>query len=308
MLHLLALNILVCALIAQKASFAIRILLFVFYSLISRTGLSLPSGFCSSGYYCVGKSFTPTPNDNVVGAICPLGSYCPSGSPNYIPCEAGSYSNSTGFSACLSCPAGYQCTYGSITPVPCRNGYYCPERTGASQFPCPAGRYSDSALSYPSYSSFSLCKLCDAGYYCSGSTSNLLNVTGECSAGYYCLEGSINTFGGASVNATLICPPGYYCPARTAVPIYCPVGTFSSASGNIKLSDCINCTAGFYCNNTGLSLPSGPCQAGYFCNSGSSISNPTDTVHGNLCNFGGFCPTGSAFTSPCPAGTYARMF
>ena len=76
--------------------------------------------------------------DNVTGAICPVGHYCPQGSSIYIICPAGNYSDETGQADCKVCPAGFQCTGGDYRQ-PCPQGQYCPEGTGLTTQPCPIG-------------------------------------------------------------------------------------------------------------------------------------------------------------------------
>jgi len=56
----------------------------------------------------------------------------------------------------------------------------------------------------------------------------------------------INLDGGA------ICNPGYYCPLGTSVQIPCPAGTYNPSQGKSALTDCIACTAGSYCESSGL--------------------------------------------------------
>lgn len=77
-------------------------------------------------------------SDNVTGAICPVGHYCPQGSSIYIICPAGNYTNETGQAECKVCPAGFQCTGGDYLE-PCPQGRYCPEGTGLTTQPCPIG-------------------------------------------------------------------------------------------------------------------------------------------------------------------------
>ena len=47
------------------------------------------------------------------------------------------------------------------------------------------------------------------------------------------------------------CPAGYYCPEQTADPIGCPEGSYSHTPGLQMESQCVNCTGGYYCNETG---------------------------------------------------------
>lgn len=42
----------------------------------------------------------------------------------------------------------------------------------------------------------------------------------------------------------------------------CPVGTFSNQAGLKSSSECTNCTGGYYCGSTGLTVESGLCHAG----------------------------------------------
>ena len=48
------------------------------------------------------------------------------------------------------------------------------------------------------------------------------------------------------------CPPGSYCPEQTNEPFPCPQGTYSPSSGLTKVDECLNCTAGYHCNSTGM--------------------------------------------------------
>ena len=63
---------------------------------------------------------------------------------------------------------------------------------------------------------------------------------GNCSAGYYCNTTSIEP-------DQYICPAGHYCPEGTGTPIACPAGTYLGTEMNSGLDDCVNCTAGSYC-------------------------------------------------------------
>ena len=63
---------------------------------------------------------------------------------------------------------------------------------------------------------------------------------GNCTAGWYCN-------GTSSISIQLICPTGHYCPEGTTIPVPCPAGTFAALENNAAESDCLNCTAGSYC-------------------------------------------------------------
>jgi len=99
---------------------------------------------------------------DVPGNICPLGTYCPTGSSQPVQCEDGAYMNVTGASTCLSCPAGSYCTYPFIDPSPCSAGHYCPEGTGMYQLACPVGTFSaDLGLQ-----NVNGCTECPGGQFC----------------------------------------------------------------------------------------------------------------------------------------------
>lgn len=53
-------------------------------------------GKCTQGYVCYPGSTTTTPNDNIMGIICPVGHYCPTGTFKQIKCSTGTYASSTG--------------------------------------------------------------------------------------------------------------------------------------------------------------------------------------------------------------------
>jgi hypothetical protein len=117
-----------------------------------------------------------------MGDICPIGSYCPTGSTTHIFCPNGTYSNHTGAAVCYVCPEGFYCT-NRDNAEQCPAGYFCPEGTGADIQPCPAGTYSP-VLGLIRQSQ---CTQCDGGKYCQ--IPGLSEVSGNCSAGYYCESG-----------------------------------------------------------------------------------------------------------------------
>ena len=59
-------------------------------------GLSWPSGYCNSGYYCSGRASSPVPSDGTTGNICDPGAYCPSNSSQPTMCPPGTYNSITG--------------------------------------------------------------------------------------------------------------------------------------------------------------------------------------------------------------------
>ena len=59
-----------------------------------------------------------------------------------------------------------------------------------------------------------------------------------------------------------VCPEGHYCPTGTTNPVACPKGTYSNSTGLEAAIDCVKCDPGQYCDQPGLTEPSGPCSAG----------------------------------------------
>lgn len=59
-----------------------------------------------------------------VGGVCPLGHYCPVGSPAAIPCVPGSYADVISLSECKVCPQGFYCLANAsdFTSTPCPTG------------------------------------------------------------------------------------------------------------------------------------------------------------------------------------------
>lgn len=157
--------------------------------------------------------------------------------------------------------------------------------------PCPSGTIGN----FSGLTDGSECTPCPPGYYCS--TPGLLEPTGPCSPGYYCDGGADRpnpSHGGD------ICPSGFFCPQSTHIPIACPTGTYLPREGAHNISDCISCPTGFFCNSSGLQIPSGACEAGYFCTMGASTASPTDILTGDICPLGSFCIRESSLPLLCP--------
>ncbi|XP_077105722.1 uncharacterized protein LOC143764221 isoform X2 [Ranitomeya variabilis] len=276
------------------------------------SGKSVWQGVCAPGFYCPPGQISPRPS----AYRCPSGFYCPAGSAAPEPCASGSYQSLEGREACSPCPTGFYCGSGNHSsgismPALCPSGHYCPK--GASfitVYPCPAGTYG----SKTGASSISDCETCPAGMYCS--SEGLSKPTGYCYAGYYCSQGSINpTPITPRVSFDLhypqndICPAGHFCPNGTRSPVPCPPGSFSMAAGLSTLEECQPCPAGYYCALAGLSDPSLalPCSSGYVCKEGSSVSCPSDELHGYRCPPGFYCPSGTSIEIPCEPGTFSPM-
>ena len=75
-----------------------------------RQGLTNYTGECTEGYYCESGANVSEPTDGVTGDICPVGSYCPTGTTLPLPCDDGWYMNHTMAAICDVCPPRYYCT------------------------------------------------------------------------------------------------------------------------------------------------------------------------------------------------------
>ena len=157
----------------------------------------------------------------------------------------------------------------------CPAGYFCPEGTDDPQTnACARAFY----LAYEGAESNQDCAECPSGYYCPSS---------------------------ATVEP-VICPAGTYCPPGVHEPSNCPLGTYSNSTGLKQSSSCLACPPGEYCQNPGITEPTGPCRPGYFCQGGSTTDAPTDGVYGDVCPAGGYCVEGSTQPVPCAAGTFSN--
>ncbi|XP_071505048.1 uncharacterized protein [Diadema antillarum] len=269
---------------------------------------------CPASFYC---DDTNGPIVNYTSYICPEGHYCPEGTraATYYKCPVGTFNNITGISNqsecsdCLGgyycgepgltyprtlCAAGYYCRRASRSATPdqgndadeCPVGHYCPEGT-TEPVACPLGTFSNNT----GLMNVTECEYCTPGYYCD--VTALTEPVAQCTMGFYCEQGSDN-------QEQYVCPAGRYCPVGTSVPFRCPAGTFSNDTRLSEEAECRNCTAGFYCQQTGLTEEEGPCTAGYYCPEGSSIPAPIE------CPIGLHCPLGSAEPKACASGSYTN--
>ena len=188
--------------------------------------------------------------------------------------------------------------------------------------PCSPGCYCDA------YGLSSVAGRCAAGYYCilsaNSSTPPGDATGGICPNGTYCPPGSsdlhcatvvaivpVLVFGLLQQRAILviivmrgssllllpiiagnICPAGSYCPAGSSAPILCPLGTFGPSPGAGSLGECLPCTAGNFCNETGLIAVESTCFAGFYCPNGTRSPSL-------ICTLGHYCPAGTADPIPC---------
>jgi hypothetical protein len=267
---------------------------------------------CAAGYFCKMGAPSATPIcssafcENLYG-ICPIGHYCPVGTINPLLCPDGTYMDVTGASVCKTCPEGYYCA-SNVAPeryMDCPLGYYCPASTGPSWIPCPAGRFG----ARTNLAAIDDCTTCPPGKYCSSAGLNQPN--GNCTAGFYCPPGSKNQWGMTEYTGNNTCPRGSYCPPGSAVPLPCPPGTYNPHLGISYISECLPCSAGYYCDAYNLTQEVGLCDAGFFCKGSSPDRAPRNSTlscqsidYGDICPPGSYCPIGSASPIPCAPGTY----
>jgi DNA-binding beta-propeller fold protein YncE len=180
---------------------------------------------------------------------CTAGYYCParSTSATQMPCEVGSFGNTTGVSAasaCAACVNGSFCGATALTAPTgvCAAGTYCSFRATAPTN-CPAGTWSAAVGA----SIVEACAACTTGgIFCpAGSTS--AQGGGNCTAGFFCAPGAVSA-------EAAQCLAGHFCPARS-----------STAEGAGK------CTAGFYCAAGSSSARQAPCLAGFYCPEGTTL-------------------------------------
>lgn len=226
-----------------------------------------------------------------MGGPCPSGSYCPIGTANPILCPAGSFNSNTGSETsddCVPCSPGKFCEVPglSLPTGDCWPGFFCDG--GAitpTQTETLAGYYSIAGAANPSP--------CHPGMY------NAQFGQSECIScpeRYYCEN--------SATIEPLSCPEGRFCPLGTSSPSRCPSGTFSNEKGLESESECIPCTAGYFCASNGLTSPTGKCLVGFYCSGGSYLANPNGETFGSVCEEGTYCPEGSTFALSCPLGTY----
>ncbi|XP_062816991.1 zonadhesin isoform X2 [Anolis carolinensis] len=259
---------------------------------------------CPAGFYC---DFVAM----IQPKICPLGSYCTSGSSQPEQCPKGTYGHKkglTGLQECNPCRAGFYCaTQGQTAPSGrCEAGFYCWSRAvsplprdGVTGDICPPGAYCPLGSSLPilcppgTYSNTSglknlnQCLDCPPGFYCDGT--NTQAPSGPCKPGYFCI--------GASKTATqMMAKEGHYTLEGAVQPEPCPPGSFQPS---LAQSTCQECPSGMFCNHTGMVEPL-TCPKGHYC--------PAQTTLPLLCPVGTYSDilggTGIAICKLCPAGMY----
>lgn len=154
-----------------------------------------------------------------------------------------------------------------------------------SPYDCPTGTFRNITRG----KSVDDCFSCPGGKYCD--KTGLVNYVGHCDPGYYCPRNS-------SSRTQHECPEGFFCPIGSEYPSPCLPGTASTLHQLTKSIDCPPCPAGYYCDGTNHTGPTGPCSAGYYCPNGSRSATEL------TCKSAMHCPGGIDAPKFCADGTY----
>lgn len=293
------------------------------------TGLSAPTGPCDAGYMCYGGATTSNPTDGVLGAVCPIKSYCPAGSAKSIICEDGTKTTTTGNNVCTNCAAGKWCT-GSVE-YNCPTRRYCLEGSVRGEL-CEPGTFNTADIGNDEASD---CHSCPARYYCIDGTEG----SDFCESGHICLGGATTPLptGVFETDDNYQCPIGRYClkagSTNPNAPTDCSTSKYTYNIASDAIDDCLPCEAGYYCPTD--SYEPFVCPVGHYCIKG--VTEPTDcpintfrtatnginerdcaqctgghfcdvaalsSLTGKECSTGKFCPIGTSAEINCPPGTY----
>jgi len=263
------------------------------------TGLTNPNANCAAGYLCYEGATTTTPTDGTKGELCPVGSFCATGSSKDLKFEDGKKTTTTGQSTCSNCIAGKYCINSIEYNCPTRR--YCVAGSVRGEL-CEPGTYNEGSTGLTAANS---CTTCPERVYCIDGTKN----SGYCESGHICTGGSgtplpTNTYVSAT-STNYICPLGRYClkagASGTNGPTDCSTSKYTYSAGSDALDDCLPCTAGYYCPTS--SYVPFVCPAGKYCVKGvtSATDCPINTVRTS---------TGAQYERACvqcPAGYFCDV-
>jgi hypothetical protein len=275
---------------------------------------------CEPGFYCDGGVRKHCPagrygtgyriSSRNCSAVCPIGSYCPEGSPDPTLCPAGTYGATTGL------------TDATCTGL-CLPGHYCPAGSiYVNQTRCRAGIYGSEYGLINSQCSPN-CEVEGPGPNATSSHGNgRFCLVRHCEAGYYCEEASTSPRNTPCGNASVYCPPssarpvpvddGFYSIGPDSGPEQLQVASDAAVRTSQVLCErgyyCVygvryECPQGYYGEETGMTSGtcSGPCDPGYICDYASP--SPSQYVCGNDASV--YCPEGSYENITVPAGYYS---
>lgn len=258
----------------------------------------------SSGEY----NGTSTPGNSCT--ICPAGSYCTGGAANKEACTTGSYTSTTGQSACTPCTSGT--TTNDIGQTSCNAT--CPNKNNYANAwattswsantvtnlckisNCNAGSKYDNTA-YTDYTG--TCTACTAGTYTTG-TAHTKTSCSKVQSGCYggtgatsacpkkCTAGS---YSGTGASACTKCAAGSYSKAGASACSKCSIGQYQPAEGK---SSCLTCATGTYSATVGATSCTA-CKPGNYCTGGRM----------KTCAAGSYSAYSRASScTKCAAGTY----
>ncbi|PAA74317.1 hypothetical protein BOX15_Mlig023775g1 [Macrostomum lignano] len=260
---------------------------------------------------------------------CPVGYQLSDSKENLcVPCQPGTFKNTTGNHNCLPCapgsisasnttvncmlcspgnfaskPGSVQCQqchvgtasrfYGSDSCGACSAGLFAAQRGQTECTPCPVGQFNKAERQ-------TQCQLCSAGFFADKSGQKSCTA---CPAGTSSAE--------VSVSCANNCKRGEFSPAEGIPCAKCPAGSFSPSAGSVN---CTSCAKGSYSSHAG-SASCTTCPAGSFaylisstncsqCPAG-SFSPSAGSVSCTFCAKGSYSSrVGSASCTLCPRGFY----
>ncbi|MBQ8476847.1 hypothetical protein IJ531_07285 [bacterium] len=257
---------------------------------------------CKTGYYLK--------NNKCIE--CEAGYKCPDGI-NRTQCGSGTYNTTKGNTSCINCEAGYKCSGGtnheqcsgttyslgsSSSCSNCEAGYKCvngirTQCTGTTYSLANAGSCTNCQAGYKcvngirtqctgttySLANSSSCSACTNCYTCSNTT----GICTKCNAGYKLISNNCNT----------ACSSNEYCPAGNTGAVNCSSKWSGCVSCN--LSNCTECSLGYYINGTGCTVCSNVSAGCYKCSSGTVCTG---------CNAGYYKNTSTNKCVACSASQY----
>ncbi|PAA48284.1 hypothetical protein BOX15_Mlig021963g3 [Macrostomum lignano] len=233
------------------------------------------------------------------------------GNHNCLPCAPGSFSVSQATVSCMLCspgnfaskPGSVQCQQchvgtasrfnGSASCGACSAGLFAAQRGQTECTPCPVGQFNKAERQ-------TQCQLCSAGFFADKPGQKSCTA---CPAGTSSAEGSVSCANN--------CKRGEFSPVEGIPCAKCPAGSFTPSAGSVN---CTSCAEGSYSSRSG-SASCTPCPAGSFadlisstncsqCPAGSFSPSP-GSANCIFCAKGSYSSrVGSASCTPCPRGFY----
>ena len=185
--------------------------------------------------------------------VCLLGAFCEAGASAALPCDSGTFGNTSGLESsadCRACPKGNSCPAGSEQPSACTPASYANQTKLPFCARCAAGTYQrDEGMT--------ACDLCPVSAWCAEGSS----APTPCEAG---------TFGGRPglqhAKQCTECPAGSWCSAGVLIP--CGTATYNNQRGSSNQGSCTQCPENAVSVQGASRVAECECNAGYY-NAGS---------------------------------------